>query len=54
MKFYLFASKNIGKSISKNLSVKYSQKHLDHAKKSPTDAFKTASKRTIQKDIENN
>ena len=37
--------KNVGKNISKNLN---SQKRLDHAKKSATDALKTASKRTIQ------
>ena len=41
--------KNIGKNISKNLSSKYSQKLLDHAKQSATYAFKTASKRAIQK-----
>ena len=34
--------KNHGKSISKKLSSKYSQKRLDHAKQSATDAFKTA------------
>ena len=34
--------------ISKNLSSKYSQKRLVHAKQSATDAFKTASKRAIQ------
>ena len=44
--------KNIGKIISKNLSRKYSQKHLDHAKQSATDAFKTDSKRAIQKTVE--
>ena len=33
---------NIGKNISKNESGKYSQKSLDHAKQSTTDAFKTA------------
>ena len=51
--------KNIGKNISKNLSGKYSpgmltmrQKLLDHAKKSATDAFKTTSKRVIQKAAE--
>ena len=32
--------KNIGKNISKNLSGKYSQKLLDHAKRSATDALK--------------
>ena len=40
---------NIGKNISKNLSSKYSQKLLHHAEQSATDAFKTASKRAIQK-----
>ena len=35
--------KNIGKSISKNVSG-YSQKFLDHAKQSATDAVKTTSK----------
>ena len=46
----------MGQNISKNLSSKYSpgmlvmhQKRLDHAKQSATDAFKTASKRAIQK-----
>ena len=40
--------KKVGKNMSKNLSGKYSpgmlaarQKLLDHAKQSPTDAFKT-------------
>ena len=41
--------KNIGKNISKILSGKCSQKILDHTKQSATDAFKTASKRGIQK-----
>ena len=41
--------KNIGKNISKNLSGKYSQKLNNYAKQSATDAFKTASKRGIQK-----
>ena len=40
--------KNIGKNISRILSSKHSQKRLDHAKNSATDAFKT-SKRVIQK-----
>ena len=35
-----------------NLSNKYSQKLFDSAKKSATDAIKTASKRTIQKTAE--
>ena len=34
--------KNIGKYISKNLSGKYSQKRLDHAKQYLTYSFKTA------------
>ena len=36
--------KNNGKNISKSLSGKYSQKRLDHAKKSATDALETSSK----------
>ena len=36
------------KKIGKNLSNKYGQKLLDSAKKSTTDAIKTASKRAIQ------
>ena len=55
VKDYVFLSfhknmvKNIGEKISKNLSCKYSQKLLDHAKKSAFDALKTDSKRAIQK-----
>ena len=48
--------KNIGKSTSKNWSGKYSptmlamrQKLLDHTKQSVADAFKTTSKRVVQK-----
>ena len=41
-----------GKNISKNLRGMYSQKPLDHAKQSATDAFKTASKRASQKTAE--
>ena len=41
--------KNIGKNISGNLLSKYSQKLLDNAKQSATDAFKTGPKRAIQK-----
>ena len=44
--------KNIAKSKSKYLSGKYSQKFLDHAKQSATDALKTTSKREIQKTAE--
>ena len=39
-------------SIAKNLSNKYSQKLIDKAKTSTTDALKTASKRAIQKTAE--
>ena len=49
LSFAKYMGKNIVKDISKNLSGKYSQKLLDHAKQSATDAFKTASKRAIQK-----
>ena len=47
-------SKNIGKTISKVLSCTYSQKRLDHTKQSATDAFKTVSKRAIQKTAHSN
>ena len=42
----------MGKTISKNLSGKYNQKPLDHAKRSAADALKTVSERTIQKTAE--
>ena len=45
--FLLFA-----KNIAKNFSNKYSQKLIDTAKKSATDALKTASKGAIQKTTE--
>ena len=45
--FLLFA-----KNIATYLSNKYSQKLLDAAKKSTTDAIKTASKRAIEKTAE--
>ena len=45
--FFSFA-----KNISKSLSNKYGQKVLDSAKKSTTDAIKTASKIEIQKTAE--
>ena len=54
-RFLYFAKnmgKNIGKNISKSLKSKYSQKLLDHAEQSATDAFKTSSKRVIQKKAE--
>ena len=44
--------KNIGKNINKSLNCKYNQKLLDHAKQSATDAFKTSSKRVMQKTAE--
>ena len=40
---------NIDKNISKNVSGKYSQELLDHAKQSATDTIETSSKRVIQK-----
>ena len=40
---------SFAKKMDKNLSNKYSQKIFDSAKKSTTDAIKTASKRAIQK-----
>ena len=42
----------MGKNLSKSLIGKYRQKRLDHAEKFATDAFKTASKRIIQKTAE--
>ena len=50
VKGYGFLS--FAKNIGKNLSNKYSQKIIDTAKKSTTDAIKTASKRAIQKTVE--
>ena len=44
--------KNMGKNISKNVIGRYSKKIFDHAKQPATDAFKTASKRAIQKTAE--
>ena len=41
--------KNFGKNIRKILSSKYSQKPIDRAKQSATDALKTASQKAIQK-----
>ena len=46
--------KNMGKNIGKDLSGKYSQKLLDHAKKSATDTLKTTSERVIQKNSRSN
>ena len=44
--------KNIDKNISKSLSGRYSQKLIDHTKKSTADALKISSKRAIQKTAE--
>ena len=57
MKGYGFLSfaRNIGThaaKVAKNMSDKYSQKLVDTAKKSATDAIKPASKRAIQKTAE--
>ena len=46
---FLSFVRNMGKNINKNLSSKYSQKLLDHAKQSATDVLKTTSKRAIHK-----
>ena len=45
-------AKNIGKNMSKNVSGKYNQKLLYHAKQSTTDALKTTSNKAIQKTAE--
>ena len=53
--FFSFAKtigRNIDNIISKNLRSKYSQKPLDCAKQSTTDALKTASKKAVQKTAE--
>ena len=50
VKGYGFLS--FAKNMGKNLSNKYSKNLLDTAKKSTTDAIKTASKRAIQKTTE--
>ena len=54
---FLSFSKNMGThatKVAKDLSNKYSQKRLDKAKKSTTDAIKTASKKAIQKKSRSN
>ena len=50
VKGYGFLS--FAKNTGKNLSNKYGQKLLNSAKKSTTDAIKTASKRSIQNTVE--
>ena len=52
VKRYGFLS--FAKNICKNLNNKYSKKLLDAAKKSTTDAIKTASIRAIQKNSRSN
>ena len=47
---YIFFS--FAENIGKNLSCKYSQKLLDHAKQSAADALRISSKRVIQKTAE--
>ena len=52
---FLSFAKNFGihtSKVAKNMNNKYSQKLLDSAKKSATDAIKTTSKRAIQKTAE--
>ena len=45
----MYFAKNMGKSISKNLSCKYSQELLDHSKYSAMDALKTSSRIVSQR-----
>ena len=47
-------AKNLIKSIHKNLSSKYSQNCLDHAKQSAIDTLKTTSKKSNSKIGRNN
>ena len=49
---FLSFARNMGKNISKTLSGIYSQKLLDNAKESATDALKTVSRSAIQKTAE--
>ena len=52
---FLSSARNIGThatKVAKNMTNKYGQKLADTAKKSSTDAIKTASKRAIQKTAE--
>ena len=54
---FLSFARNIGThaaKVAKNMSNKYSQKLVDSAKKSATDAIKTASKREIKKNSRSN
>ena len=52
---FLSFAKNMGiyaTKVAKNVSIEYGQKLIDSAKKSTTDAIKTASKREILKTAE--
>ena len=49
---FLFFAENMGKNVGKNIGNKCCQKLLDDAEQLDTDAFKTTSKRTIQKTSE--
>ena len=46
--------RNIGRNLTKNLSGKYSQKLLDHTKKSATDPLKTIIKKSSSKNSRGN
>ena len=48
---FFSSAKNMDRNISENLSSKYNQKLLDHAKQSATDALKTSTKRVIQEKV---
>ena len=52
MSFAKNIGRNIGKITRKNLSSKHSKKLLDLAKQTATDAFRTASRRAIQRTAE--
>ena len=52
LSFAKYMGKNIGKNMRKNLNGKYSQKPLDHAKQSATDALETDLKQAILKTAE--
>ena len=54
LSFVKTIGKNICKNISKDLGGKYSQKLLDHAKISATNALKTTSKKSYANDRSGN
>ena len=45
---------NLTRNISKNLSRKYNQKRIDHAKQSATDGFKKEKKKSYSKNSRSN